>query len=114
MAWRNDFSWKGLNVGLMFSARFGGIVYSATQATLDTYGVSETTAQARDLGYVEVNGGDHINPETWYTTIGSKNGVPQYYTYSATNIRLQEASIGYTIKKNKLWNVGDITLSTCR
>lgn len=111
MSWRNDFSWKGLNVGLMFSARFGGIVYSATQATLDTYGVSETTAQARDLGYVEVNGGDHINPETWYTTIGSKNGVPQYYTYSATNIRLQEASIGYTIKKNKLWNVGDITLS---
>ncbi|WP_314815160.1 SusC/RagA family TonB-linked outer membrane protein [Hoylesella nanceiensis] len=111
MAWRNDFSWKGLNVGLMFSARFGGIVYSATQATLDTYGVSETTAQARDLGYVEVNGGDHINPETWYTTIGSKNGVPQYYTYSATNIRLQEASIGYTIKKNKLWNIGDITLS---
>ena len=111
MAWRNDFSWKGLNVGLMFSARFGGIVYSATQATLDSYGVSETTAQARDLGYVEVNGGDHINPETWYTTIGSKNGVPQYYTYSATNIRLQEASIGYTIKKNKRWNVGDITLS---
>ena len=111
MAWRNDFSWKGLNVGLMFSARFGGIVYSATQATLDTYGVSETTAQARDLGYVEVNGGDRINPETWYTTIGSKNGVPQYYTYSATNIRLQEASIGYTFKKNKLWNVGDITLS---
>ena len=111
MAWRNDFSWKGLNVGLMFSARCGGIVYSATQATLDTYGVSETTAQARDLGYVEVNGGDHINPETWYTTIGSKNGVPQYYTYSATNIRLQEASIGYTIKKNKLWNIGDITLS---
>lgn len=111
MAWRNDFSWKGLNVGLMFSARFGGIVYSATQTTLDTYGVSETTAQARDLGYVEVNGGDRINPETWYTTIGSKNGVPQYYTYSATNIRLQEASIGYTIKKNKLWNVGDITLS---
>lgn len=111
MAWRNDFSWKRLNVGLMFSARFGGIVYSATQATLDTYGVSETTAQARDLGYVEVNGGDRINPETWYTTIGSKNGVPQYYTYSATNIRLQEASIGYTIKKNKLWNVGDITLS---
>ena len=111
MAWRNDFSWKGLNVGLMFSARFGGIVYSATQATLDSYGVSETTAQARDLGYVEVNGGDRINPETWYTTIGSKNGVPQYYTYSATNIRLQEASIGYTIKKNKLWNVGDITLS---
>ena len=111
MAWRNDFSWKGLNVGLMFSARFGGIVYSATQATLDTYGVSETTAQARDLGYVEVNGGDHINPETWYTTIGSKNGVQQSYPYSATNIRLQEASIGYTIKKNKLWNVGDITLS---
>ena len=32
MAWRNDFSYKGFNLGAMVSARFGGIVYSATQA----------------------------------------------------------------------------------
>ncbi|MCI1780251.1 MAG: hypothetical protein LKI53_09910, partial [Bacteroidales bacterium] len=33
------------------------------------------------------------------------------YTYSATNIRLQEARIGYTFKKSVLWNIADITVS---
>lgn len=111
MAWRNDFSWKNLNFGFMISARIGGIVYSATQAALDLYGVSEASAAARDNGYVLVNGSDKVDPETWYTAIGSKSGIPQYYTYSATNIRLQEASIGYTIPKNKLWGIADITVS---
>lgn len=111
MAWRNDFSYKGINFGFMFAARFGGIVYSATQAALDAYGVSKNTADARDLGYVLVNGEDRVNPETWYTTIGAADGIPQYYTYSATNIRLQEASLGYTFKKNVFFGIGDLSLS---
>lgn len=111
MSWRNDFTWKNLNVGFMFSARFGGIVYSATQAAMDLYGVSEASADARDLGYVLVNKDDHVKPEVWCSAIGSKSGIPQYYTYSATNIRLQEASIGYTFKKNHFWGIGDLTLS---
>ena len=111
MSWRNDFSWKGLNFGFMLSARFGGIVYSATQAAMDMYGVSEATALARDRGGVLVNGADMVHPEKWYTTIGSQSGIPQYYTYSATNFRLQEASIGYTIPKEKLWNIADLTVS---
>lgn len=111
MAWRNDFSYKGINFGFMFAARFGGIVYSATQAALDAYGVSKSTADARDLGYVLVNGEDRVNPETWYTTIGAADGIPQYYTYSATNVRLQEASLGYTFKKNVFFGIGDLSLS---
>lgn len=112
MAWRNDFSWKGINVGFMIAARFGGIVYSATQANLDYYGVSEASAEARDHGYVLINNGEnHVSPETWYSTIGSSDGIPQYYTYSATNIRLQEASIGYTIPRKWLWNVCDMSVS---
>ena len=111
MAWRNDFSYKGINFGFMFAARFGGIVYSATQAALDAYGVSKATADARDLGYVLVNGEDRVNPETWYSTIGAADGIPQYYTYSATNVRLQEASLGYTFKKNVFFGIGDLSLS---
>ncbi len=111
MAWRNDFGYKGFRLGFMVAARFGGIVYSATQAALDAYGVSKTTADARDLGYVLVNGEDRVNPETWYSTIGAADGIPQYYTYSATNIRLQEASIGYTFKKNVFFGIGDLSLS---
>ena len=111
MAWRNDFSYKGFNLSVMVSARFGGIVYSATQAALDLYGVSEASAKARDKGYVEVNGNDRLNPESWYSTIGGSDGIPQFYTYSATNVRLQEASLSYTFKKNLFFGLGDLTLS---
>ena len=111
MAWRNDFSWKGFNLGVLLTARFGGIVFSATQANLDNYGVSKATADARDNGYVLVNGEDKVNPEVWYSTIGASDGIPQYYTYSATNIRLQEASFGYTFKKNVFFGIGDLTVS---
>lgn len=112
MAWRNEFSWKGLNLGVMVAARFGGIVYSATQANLDYYGVSKTTANIRDKGGVSINDGENIiNPETWFTTIGASDGIPIFYTYSATNVRLQEASIGYTLKKNVLFGFGELTFS---
>ncbi|HIY68551.1 MAG TPA: SusC/RagA family TonB-linked outer membrane protein, partial [Candidatus Alistipes intestinigallinarum] len=37
LAWRNDFSWKGLNLGVLFTGRIGGVCYSATQANLDLY-----------------------------------------------------------------------------
>ena len=112
MAWRNEFSWKGLNLGVMIAARFGGIVYSATQANLDYYGVSKTTANIRDKGGVSINDGENIiNPETWFTTIGASDGIPIFYTYSATNVRLQEASIGYTFKKNVLFGFGELTFS---
>ena len=93
MAWRNDFSVGNFRFGFMVSARIGGIVYSATQAQLDYYGVSEASAAARDAGGVRINGGSMLPAYNWYEVVGGKN-IPQYYTYSATNVRLQEASIG--------------------
>ena len=111
MAWRNDFRWRNFNFGFMVSARLGGVVFSRTQAMLDYYGVSEVSAVARDAGGVMINSGDLVDAKKWYTAIGSGNSVPQYYTYSATNVRLQEASIGYTIPKKKLGDICEITLS---
>ncbi|WP_428978189.1 TonB-dependent receptor [Bacteroides caecigallinarum] len=111
MAWRNNFSWKGFNIGFLVSARLGGVVFSRTQAVLDNFGVSEASALARDRGYVLVNGDNRVSPEKWYNTIGGGTSVPQYYTYSATNVRLQEASIGYTFPRKMLRDVCDITVS---
>lgn len=109
LAWRNDFRIGDFNFGFMFTARFGGIVYSRTQAVLDYYGVSQASADARDNG-VFINGGDSIDPNAWFTAIAGGNTLPQYYTYSATNIRLQEASIGYTIPKRLTKNVCELTI----
>lgn len=111
MAWRNDFRWRNFNFGFMVSARLGGVVFSRTQSMLDYYGVSEATAAARDAGGVMINGNDLVDANKWYTAIGGGNSVPQYYTYSATNVRLQEASIGYTIPKKTLGDICEITLS---
>jgi hypothetical protein len=111
MAWRNNFSLGNFDLGFLVSARFGGIVYSATQAVLDSYGVSEATGNARDNGGVVINGNDVLNTRQWYSSIGSDSGIPLFYTYSATNIRLQEASFGYTIPRAKLNNIADVTLS---
>lgn len=111
MAWRNDFQYGNWGLGFLLTARLGGVVYSATQAVLDSYGVSEATAAARDNGGVVINGNDMIDTQKWYTVVGADSGIPQYYTYSATNLRLQEASVSYTIPRKKLKNIMDITLS---
>ena len=110
LAWRNNFNYKGVNLSVLVAARIGGIVYSATQANMDMYGVSEASAAARDAGGVLVNGRARVDAETWYTTVGAQSGVPQYYTYDATNVRLQELSVGYTIPRKWL-RVCDITVS---
>lgn len=109
-SWRNDLSWKNFNLGFMFSARFGGVVYSSTQAALDFYGVSEQSAIARDNGGIAINGGDMIPAETWYNAIGASDGLPQYYVYSATNIRLQELSFGYTFPKS-IMKFGEVSIA---
>lgn len=110
MAWRNDFRIGNFNLGFMLTARIGGVVFSRTQAVLDYYGVSEASAAARDRGYMLVNGSDHVDVNQWYSKVASGDVVPQYYTYSATNVRLQEASIGYTFPRKMLGNVCDLTL----
>lgn len=111
LSWRNDFRIAGFNFGFLITARFGGIVYSSTQAVLDYYGVSEASAAARDAGGVYINGGDRVDANKWYSSVGGSNPLPQEYTYSGTNVRLQEASIGYTFPRKMLGNVCDLNLS---
>ncbi len=111
LAWSNHFSWKGISLSALFTARIGGIVYSATEAAMDQYGVSERSALARDNGGVLVNNRTLVDAQNYYTTIGSESGLPQYYTYNATNVHLQEASIGYLIPRKWLGNVCDIQVS---
>ena len=111
LAWRNDFSWRGIHLGILFSGRIGGICYSATQANLDLYGASKATADARLAGGVLVNGREMIDAQKWYQAIGAQSGLPQYYIYDATNFRLQELSIGYTLPSRWFRDVCRLTVS---
>lgn len=106
MGWGNTFSYKGVSLNVLFNARVGGVVVSQTQATMDAYGASKATADARDNGGAIVNGRP-INAQDYYTKIGgsgSQGGVGSMYTYSATNVRLAEFSLGYDIPINRWVN----------
>ena len=90
-----DFGWKGLKLGMTFNARIGGIVISETQSNLDKNGVSEASAVARDNGGVKINSG-MVPAQSWFEAIG---GIASHYTYDATNIRLGELSLNYTLPR---------------
>lgn len=95
MGWNLGFGYKGLNLGLTFTARLGGIVISETQSNLDAVGVSKVTADARDAGGVPINQ-TLVDAKEYYTTV---SGNAYYYTYSADNVRLGELSLNYTLPK---------------
>lgn len=110
LGWTNHFTYKGIDLGVVLSARVGGLAYSATQGILDYYGVSEASATARDNGGIPVNNG-LVTAQKYYQTIGSgEGGYGRYYLYSATNVRLQELSLNYTLPKKWFKNVANITL----
>lgn len=101
MGWNNTFSAYGFNLSFLISARFGGYVTSQTQAMMDGFGVSKVTADARDAGGVMIDG-QLYDAKRYYTTIGGKDYLQAYYLYDATQIKLQELSVGYSLPKKWL------------
>lgn len=110
LGWVNQFTYKGVNLGIVLSARVGGLVYSATQGILDYYGVSNASAITRDNGGVPINKGV-VDAQSYYQAISTgEGGYGRYYLYDATNIRLQELSLNYTLPKKWFKNIANITL----
>lgn len=97
LGWNGTVGWNGLSLYVAIQARVGGIVVSDTQAYLDKYGVSEASAIARDNGLVDLGNDVKVAPQEYYDKISSMIGT--YYTYSATNVRLSELSLSYTLPK---------------
>ena len=110
LGFRNDFTYKGFSLGFMFAARFGGIVLSPTQAAMDAFGVSKASALARDNEGISVNKGK-VDPQTFYTETAGTSGLMANYVYSATNVRLQEASFGYAFPARWFNNKLNLSLS---
>ncbi len=109
LGWNSGVGWNGVSLGLVVTARVGGLCYSATQGILDYYGASQATADARDRGGVDVNYGK-IAAQNYYQAISTaEGGFGAYYLYSATNVRLQEVSLGYTLPRR--WFADKMELS---
>lgn len=115
LGWNNSLNYKNFYFSFLIDCRFGGDILSQTQADLDLYGVTPATAQARNRGYVSLEGHRIEDVEGFYKTVAGRAGVTEYYMYDATNIRLRELTIGYSlptswIRKSKFLNNVVITL----
>lgn len=121
LGWNNEFQLRDFSLSFLVDGAFGGKVMSLTQQVLDGYGVSKASGDARTAGGVKVNGIDAVtgkdvnvvDAQKWYTTVGNIEHATGQYMYSATTVRLRQASIGYSLPKKLLGNsvVKNIQLS---
>ncbi len=110
LGWNNSITFGRFNAGMLVNAVIGGKVFSQTESMLDGAGVSQRTADARDVGSVPVNGVvessgaavTSVDPETWFRFIGDRNGVGEMYVYDRTNIRVAQLSLGYNFDTAKM------------
>src|SRR5690606_16189932 len=101
--WNNSLTFGNFFASVLINAKFGGVAFSKTEAFLDSYGVSERTAQARDKGTIEINAVKEgspvttIDPYTYYSAIGDRNKIMEPYVFSRTNVRLGQFVVGYNL-----------------
>jgi len=104
LGWNNNVTYKNWFASALINGKFGGVAFSKTEGFLDSYGVSERTAAARDQGYVTINAikGDKgvttIDPYTYYSAVGDRNKIMEPYIFKRTNIRMGQLVIGYNFR----------------
>jgi hypothetical protein len=106
LGWSNSFNIGNFSIEFLIDGRFGGKVMSVTQAVLDQYGDSKVSGQARDQGGVNIAAtnavtnkpyGGLLPTQAFYTGVGGRAGIGEYYMYDATAVRLREMSIAYNV-----------------
>jgi TonB-linked SusC/RagA family outer membrane protein len=106
LGWQNTFTYKGFSLYLLIDGRFGGDVLSLTEADLDKYGVSKRSGDDRLNGGVDFDGKKIANVEGFYGVVGGRDGITEHYVYDATNIRLRELSLGYSLPRDLVRRLG--------
>lgn len=99
LGWNNTLNINRFSIQFLIDGRFGGDVLSLTQADLDQYGVTKETADARNRGYVTLEGHKIEDVRGFYNRVGGRNGISEYYVYDATNVRLREFIFSYSMDK---------------
>ena len=107
--WNNSLSYKGFTLSFQIRGRFGGWAYSATQANMDYFGVSQYSADLRDQGNVRVMGRG-VLAKSYLRAISEGGGKGMHYIYDATNVRLGEISVSYTMPRKWFKDVVGITV----
>ncbi|WP_342087065.1 SusC/RagA family TonB-linked outer membrane protein [Dyadobacter sp. OTU695] len=105
----NRFSYKGFNLSFLVSGRIGGIVTSFTNAVIYADGVTKETLAGRDgmvVDGVQADGSKNTvstTAEIYWKAVGGRNApIGEAFAYSASNIRLREATLGFSLPQKIL------------
>ena len=97
----NTFTYKDLALRFLIDARFGGKIYSGTDAALDNAGASEASLEYREGGIVidgyKEDGSKNTTNISAQQYWGSYSAIGENYVFDQTNIRLRELSLVYNL-----------------
>jgi TonB-linked SusC/RagA family outer membrane protein len=103
--WNNEFSYGNLSFNFLIDIRKGGIIVSHTEGYLAGLGLAKITEANRETSFV-VDGVKEdgtknttlVTPQAYYSKIGARGGiVGEAFTYDASNVRLRQAALTYTV-----------------
>ncbi|MEO6187397.1 MAG: SusC/RagA family TonB-linked outer membrane protein [Ginsengibacter sp.] len=105
----NTISFKNFSLSFLIDHRQGGTVISGTQALLDQYGDSKESLRGREDGIIldgytrdGVKNTTSISAQGYFGLIGGRYPAAGFYSYSSTNTRLRELTLGFRIPKSVL------------
>ncbi|MCP9237106.1 SusC/RagA family TonB-linked outer membrane protein [Lewinella sp. JB7] len=105
IGWNNNFDFLGFNVSFLIDGRFGGVMVSGTDANLAFDGTADYTAAFREGGLVLPGVTEDGTPnnvaitaeQLWTRVSGGRYSFGEFFAYDATNVRVREVSVGYSI-----------------
>lgn len=115
----NTINFKQFSLRLLTDGRIGGTIISGTEMNLAFSGIPEVTESFRgggwNLGGVNATGTPVSQPinaqDFWQIASGKRYGAGEFFAYNATNFRVRELSIGYTIPLKSVTFIKSVKLS---
>jgi len=121
MGLSNTFNYKSFSLSFLIDYRNGGVVISSSQSLIDADGHSKRSLEGREGGlvldaYESIDGKTstgkkntvNISAQQYWSSIGDRYPTGELYTYSATNMRLRELTIGYRIPQGILSKTNNV------
>jgi len=107
MGIQNSFTFKGISLGFLIDIRQGGKFYSQTLAYTHAAGTAKGTLPFREGGLivdgVTASGQKNttaITAQQYWDKVAGAEPVASLFTYDASNTRLREATLGYSLPQS--------------
>ncbi|MGE9516673.1 MAG: SusC/RagA family TonB-linked outer membrane protein [Solitalea-like symbiont of Tyrophagus putrescentiae] len=117
LGFNNTFRYNDFTLKFLIDARIGGKVFSYTDLSMTTEGVSIESLNGRENGII-VDGIDEagnknttsVSAENYYNIVNQR--ITSRYLYDATNVRLRELTLSYKIPVSKIKNLNFVQSAT--